>query len=273
MASVFSLTEIYVPWNQHTGMDDDDRIAGLADELRAADTAVALTGAGLSTASGIPPFRGKDGIWNKQFDPQSFHISRFERDPEGFWLDRLRLHEAMVPDDVEPNCAHDALVRLEQCDELSAVSTQNTDGLHAAAGTDRLLELHGNAQRVVCHRCGETRNAGWAFELVDDGEGPPTCHCGGYYKPDVVLFGEQLPPEVLAEARRLVATSDVLIVAGSSLQVHPAASLPAERQGATLAIVNFDPTPFSASATYDIRADVTEVLPALAAAVCDESGD
>jgi NAD-dependent deacetylase len=252
---------------------DDNRIAALTNELRAADTAVALTGAGLSTASGIPSFRGEGGIWNEEFDPQSFHISRFERDPEGFWVDRLRLHRAMIPESVEPNSAHDALVRLEQCGTLSAVITQNTDGLHAVAGTDHLLELHGTAQRVVCHRCGETRDSDWAFELVDDGEGPPTCQCGGYYKPDVVLFGEQLPPAVLAEARELVANCDVLIVAGSSLQVHPAASLPADRQGATLAIINFDTTPFSATASYDIRADVTEVLPALAAAVCGEAGD
>jgi NAD-dependent deacetylase len=248
----------------------DDLTTALAADFRAADSAVSLTGAGVSTASGIPSFRGDDGIWNDEFDPQSFHISRFERDPEGFWVDRRRLHEAMIPDDVGPNSAHDALVDLEQCGALSAVITQNTDGLHAAAGTDHLLELHGNAQRVICHRCGDTRDVDWAFELVEAGEGPPTCHCGGVYKPDVVLFGEQLPPAVLAEARQLVADSDLLIVAGSSLQVHPAASLPAERQGATLAVINFDSTPFSANADYDIRADVTELLPALAEAVCDD---
>lgn len=242
-------------------MDDD--IAALAADLQAADSAVALTGAGLSTASGIPSFRGDDGIWNDEFDPQSFHISRFERDPEGFWADRRRLHETMIPDDVEPNSAHEALVNLEACGALSAVITQNTDSLHAEAGTNRLLELHGNAQRVVCHCCGQTRDAEWAFDLVGNNNGPPTCQCGGIYKPDVVLFGEQLPP-VLSEAYELVADSEVLLVAGSSLQVHPAASLPAERQGATLAVVNFDPTPFTPNADYDIRADVTDVLPALA---------
>ena len=248
----------------------DDQIAALAADMRAAESAVALTGAGLSTASGIPSFRGDDGIWGKAFDPQSFHISRFERDPAGFWTDRRRLHERMIPDDVAPNAAHRALARLEDCGALSAVITQNTDGLHAAAGTDRLLELHGTAKEVVCHRCGERRGADWAFELVGRGEGPPTCSCGGVYKPAVVLFGEELPRDTLAEARQLVADCDVLIVAGSSLQVHPAASLPADRDGARLAVINFDLTPFSESADYDLRADVTDVLPALAEAVCEE---
>lgn len=247
----------------------DDLIAALAADLRAADSTVALTGAGLSTASGIPSFRGDNGIWGEEFDPQSFHISRFERDPASFWTDRRRLHERMVPDDVAPNKAHHALARLEDYGALSAVITQNTDGLHAAAGTDRLLELHGSAQEVVCHRCGDRRDAEWAFEIVDRGNEPPTCSCDGIYKPAVVLFGEELPRETLAEARQLVADCDLLIVAGSSLQVHPAASLPAERQGATLAVINFDLTPFSESADYDFRADVTEVLPAVDEAVCE----
>lgn len=248
----------------------DERIKALAADLQAAESAVVLTGAGLSTASGIPSFRGDDGIWDTEFDPESFHISRFERDPAGFWTDRRRLHERMIPDDVTPNAAHHALARLEDCGALSAVVTQNTDGLHAAAGTDQLLELHGTARAVSCHRCGDRREASWAFAVVDRGEGPPTCSCGGVYKPAVVLFGEELPRETLAEARRLVADCDVLVVAGSSLQVQPAASLPADRADATLAVINFDLTPFTQSAEYDLRADVTEVLPAVAEQVCGE---
>ncbi len=248
----------------------DDTLTALAEDLQAADSAVALTGAGLSTASGIPSFRGEDGIWGEEFDPQSFHRRRFRRDPGGFWEDRLRLQERMLPEDVAPNAAHNALARLEREGPLTAVITQNTDGLHAEAGTERLIELHGNARRVVCGDCGTQWDAEWAFDLVEDGDGPPTCECGGIYKPDVVLFGEDLTPEALSTARELVADSDVLIVAGSSLQVQPAASLPARRDGATLAVINYDLTPFTASADYDFRADVTEVLPALADAVCGE---
>ena len=248
----------------------DDALAALADDLRAADSAVALTGAGLSTASGIPSFRGEDGIWGEEFDPQSFHLRRFRRDPEGFWTDRVRLQERMLPDDVAPNAGHEALARLEREGSLTAAITQNTDGLHATAGTERLIELHGNARRVVCDDCGTQRDAEWAVALVADGDGPPTCECGGIYKPDVVLFGEDLDPAALSTARELVADSDVLVVAGSSLQVQPAASLPAQRDGASLAVVNYELTPFTASAEYDFRADVTEVLPALAQAVCGE---
>jgi len=248
----------------------DEHVAELASDLQAADSAVALTGAGISTASGIPSFRGENGIWGEEFDPQSFHVCRFERDPDGFWADRLRLHERLIPDDVEPNAAHHALARLESAGLLSAVITQNTDGLHAAAGTDHLLELHGTAKDVVCHRCGDRRDADWAFSVVDSETRAPRCSCGGMYKPAVVLFGEELPRETLVEARRQVADCDVLIVAGSSLQVHPAASLPAERAGATLAVINFDLTPFSERADYDIRKDLTEVLPALVEMTCGD---
>ncbi|WP_224335904.1 Sir2 family NAD-dependent protein deacetylase [Haloprofundus halobius] len=241
-----------------------DRLASLAAELRDADTAVALTGAGISVPSGIPPFRGDGGIWGDQFDPAAFHISRFERDPAGFWTDRLELHDAMRPSGVEPNVAHEALATLERVGFLDAVVTQNTDGLHAEAGSRRIVELHGNAERVVCRRCGGKAAAGPVRERVRDGENPPYCDCGGVYKPDVVLFGEQLDRETLADARALAEESDVFLAIGSSLQVEPAASLPATAARAgTLTVVNLDETPRDGLADYVFRADVTEVLPAL----------
>jgi NAD-dependent protein deacetylases, SIR2 family len=248
----------------------DESLRSLAADLRRAETAVTLTGAGVSTASGIPAFRGEDGIWDDEFDPESFHIRRFETDPVGFWEDRVRLRKRMQPEAVEPNAAHTALARLEACGGLSAVVTQNTDGLHNAAGSRQVFELHGNAQRVICHRCGERRDAEWAFEVAKGSGAPPTCACGGIYKPAVVLFGESLDPDTTREARRLVADSDVLLVAGTSLQVDPAASLPAQRQGATLAVINLETTPFTANAEFDIREDVTDVLPRLATAVCGQ---
>jgi NAD-dependent deacetylase len=236
----------------------------LADGLASADTAFAFTGAGVSTASGIPPFRGENGIWETEFDPRDFRIGRFETDPAGFWRDRLDLSEAMFPDSVAPNPAHEALADLESAGHLDAVVTQNTDGLHAEAGSERVLELHGTTSRVVCRRCGDRRSAEPVHDRVRNGEVPPTCDCGGLLKPDVVLFGEQLPRGTYAEARRLADAADVVLAVGSSLRVEPAASIPRDAgHGGTLAVVNFDPTPLDDGAEYLFRADVTEVLPAL----------
>lgn len=249
----------------------DERIDAVAERLRTAETAAALTGAGVSAASGVPTFRGESGVWNERFDPSDFRLGRFETDPGGFWADRIELHAAMFPDDVAPNPAHEALARLEDGGALDAVITQNTDGLHVAAGTDRPIELHGSAERVVCRDCGRRTDAGPVRERVRDGERPPRCEeCGGVYKPDVVLFGERLPEESLAEARRLAAASDVFLAVGSSLTVEPAASLPvrAARDG-TLAIVNLDPTERDDRANYLFREDATELLPRLADAALD----
>jgi NAD-dependent deacetylase len=242
------------------------RLDAVAESIRAAETVVAFTGAGVSTASGVPAFRTEGGVWDR-FDQRDFHLHRFESDPAGFWRDRVELHEAMFPDGVAPNAAHEALAALEAAGVLDAVVTQNTDGLHREAGSERVIELHGNAARVVCHHCGDERPAEAVHGRVRDGDVPPICaECGmGVYKPDVVLFGEQLPRDAYGDARRLARESDVFLVAGSSLQVEPAASLPGEaaRDG-TLVIVNLEATPHSDRADVDVRADVTEFLPALA---------
>jgi NAD-dependent deacetylase len=247
----------------------EDGIDALAAQIRAADSTVALTGAGVSTASGIPSFRGEDGIWD-EFDPMSFHRRRLDADPAGFWRDRLDLRTAMAGDtDPEPNAAHEALASLEADGHLDAVLTQNVDGLHGAAGSDRVVELHGTRRRVRCDDCGQRRPAGPVFERAAEGERPPRCDCGGVYRPDVVLFGESLADDVLEAAQRLARESDVLLAVGSSLSVQPASLLPriATEAGATVAIVNFEPTPMDGAATYLYRKDVTELLPALAASV------
>jgi NAD-dependent deacetylase len=243
----------------------DETLDRLADAIRRADSAVALTGAGVSTASGIPDFRGEGGIWGAQFDPADFRIGRFRSDPAGFWADRLELHEAMFPGEIRPNAAHEALAELESAGHLDAMITQNTDGLHHEAGSERVLELHGNAQRVVCTDCGRKADAAPVRERVRDGERPPRCECGGLLKPDVVLFGESLPEAILADARRRAIESDVFLAIGSSLTVEPAASLPrVAAQRGTLAILNLDPTPHDDRAAVVLREDVTESLPALA---------
>ncbi|MDY6819636.1 MAG: Sir2 family NAD-dependent protein deacetylase [Halobacteriales archaeon] len=252
---------------------DPDAIAALARTLANADTVVALTGAGVSTASGIPDFRGDHGIWER-FDPMDFRIDRFRADPAGFWADRLELHEAMYGGDgVEPNAAHEALADLAAVGQLDALITQNTDGLHTDAGTEaELIEIHGNASRVVCTACGRRADTETAQARATDGALPPRCpDCEGPFKPDVVLFGEQLDSSDLRRARQLAADADLFLAIGSSLTVEPVASLPriATERGGTLAVVNLETTPHSGRAEYDLRADVTDALPRLYRAVTD----
>jgi len=234
-----------------------------------ADHVVVMTGAGVSTASGIPSFRGDDGIWGAQFDPNAFHISRFERDPAGFWTDRLALYEQMLPAGLAPNPAHEALAALESAGRLDAVITQNTDGLHRAAGTTSLIELHGTTAQVRCHRCDAATPAEPVHQRIRDGENPPHCPCGGVYKPDVILFGELLDREALSQAKSLIRETELLIVAGSSLTVQPAAGLPRGRNGADLVLINYDRTPYTETADIWIDGDVSTVLPAIAAALVE----
>ena len=149
-----------------------------AEAIRDADSVVALTGAGVSTASGIPDFRSADGIWS-EYDPREFHVSRFRSDPEGFWRDRVDLVEEMFGDDVGPNAAHEALARLEAGGQLDGLITQNVDGLHQDAGSEDPVEIHGNGRRVACAGCSRRSDADPVFERARGGEVPPTCeHCG-----------------------------------------------------------------------------------------------
>ena len=248
---------------------DERALEGAAGAIRDADSVVAMTGAGVSTASGIPDFRSADGIWS-EYDPQAFHVSRFRRDPEGFWRDRTDLVEELFGADVAPNAAHEALARLEAAGELDGLVTQNVDGLHQDAGSEDPVEIHGNGRRVACTGCSRRSDADPVFERARGGEVPPTCeHCGDVLKPDVVLFGEQLPEHALFRAQALSESADAYLVVGSSLSVEPAASLPrtAAERGATLVVVNLEDTPLSNRAEYDVRADVTEALPRLADAV------
>ncbi len=251
---------------------DEEAISTVGDAIRDAEAVVALTGAGISTPSGIPDFRGEDGLWERH-DPGDFRITRFEADPEGFWRDRLDVVDEVFGGDVAPNAAHEALADLEAAGHLDAVVTQNVDGLHQAAGSEDVVEVHGNGDRVACRSCDRRFDAEPAFERVRAGEEvPPTCeHCGGTLKPDVVLFGEQLPEHALYRAQHLAERVDVLLAVGSSLTVQPIASLPgvAADGGATLVVVNREPTPVSDRADHDLRADVTDALPRLRDAVVD----
>lgn len=247
----------------------ESKVEDLGDALVESDTGVVLTGAGVSTASGIPSFRGEDGLW-EEFDPKAFHRRRLDADPEGFWTDRLALRDRIYGGEpIEPNAAHEAIADLERAGQIDAVLTQNVDGLHQAAGSERVIELHGTHRQVACDDCGQRRPADPVFERAADGERPPRCDCGGVLRPDVVLFGESLPDEAIAEANRLTHRADWFLAVGSSLTVHPAAGLPtrAARSGATLGILNLDPTEKDDAASVVLREDVTEALPALVATV------
>jgi NAD-dependent deacetylase len=235
-------------------------LAGLLDKAR---RVVALTGAGASAASGVPTYRGAGGAWTR-YDPDKYaSIDYFRRDPSYYWsFFRDERYPALVG--AGPNPVHFALAELERRGKIAALVTQNIDGLHQAGGARRVLELHGNSRRFPCEECGEVHALERVRQLIDE-HLPPRCPaCGApSLRPDVVLFGEPLPADVLTEAFREMGQADLALVVGSSLVVHPAASLPLAtvRSGGTLVISNIDPTPLDELADLVIRTPVDRVLP------------
>ena len=233
------------------------QLAGLL--VRHRGRAVALTGAGISVASGIPAFRGRDGLWSR-FDPEEFaHIDAFRRDPERVWTMLDQLYDNLAA--ARPNPAHRALARLEELGYLRAVITQNIDGLHQAAGSRDVIELHGSFQRVVCMDCGSRYAAESVRRLAGlPGGGGHRCWCGGWLKPDIVFFGEELPEHAFLRAWAEVQNAGLLLVVGTSAEVEPAASLPrwARQAGAVLAEVNPHP---ALDAEVVLAAPAEEALP------------
>ena len=203
-------------------------------------------GAGVSTESGIPDFRSTDGLYSQKFDyPPETIISHsfYLRKPEYFFR---FYREKMLPLGFAPNITHRVLARWEQEGRLSAVVTQNIDGLHQKAGSQRVYELHGSVLRNYCTRCGKFHTA----EFIRDQEGVPKCDCGGTVKPDVVLYEESLDGETLEKSVYAIENADLLIVAGTSLTVYPAAGLINYYRGDRLVLINRDATP------YDTRVDL-----------------
>lgn len=248
-----------------------DDVETIAKALTDAEVAVAFTGAGISTESGIPDFRGDEGIWTEH-DPSDLHIERFRRDPGTFWRTWLMLHDSVAEDAPEPNAGHRVLAEWVEDGTLAAVVTQNGDGLHQDAGTpdDAVVELHGTFREGVCRACSAREPMDAIVDRVRDGQVPPTCReCGGTLKPGAVLFGQQLPTSELSRAQELARRSDAFLVVGSSLAVHPAAGLPvqAERAGAFLAIVNLEPTPVDGRADVVVHGRAGETLTAVADAL------
>jgi NAD-dependent protein deacetylase/lipoamidase len=233
-----------------------------AELLSAARNGLALTGAGVSAESGIPTFRGEGGLWTRYDPVKVASIDAFMQDPAAYW--RVSKERGAIALAARPNAGHYALAALEAAGVLSAVVTQNTDGLHQDSGSKHVIEVHGSGRTVQCLDCAtrEQRSEVQARLAV---EMPPRCRmCGGtFLKPTVVLFGEPMPVPALQEAFALASKADVMIVVGSSLAVHPAADIPvaAVRSGASLIVINAEPTPLDRLAEVVIHGRSGEVLP------------
>jgi NAD-dependent deacetylase len=229
--------------------------------VAAARHMVVFTGAGISAESGIPTYRGDDGLWNK-YDPAKFaNINHFQKDPAYYWAFFKEVRYPVIHH-ARPNSAHTALARLEQKGMLQTVITQNIDGLQQAAGSRNVLELHGNTRRIICLKCGQRHSMEEVYQLLET-QLPPACpDCGGTLKPDVVFFGESLPRDVLERAISESQSCDLFLVVGSSLVVQPAAALPAtaRQHGARVVIINRDPTPLDRIADLVFHSRASEVL-------------
>ncbi len=236
-------------------MEEIEELRGM---IKNSDKIVFFGGAGVSTESGIPDFRSVDGLYNQQWDyPPETILSHsfFMKKTEEFY----RFYRAkMLCPNAEPNAAHLKLAQLEREGKLTAVVTQNIDGLHQAAGSKKVYELHGSVLRNYCMKCGKFHSV----EFIMNSTGVPTCECGGVVKPDVVLYEEGLDDSVVNGAVNAIAEADTLIIAGTSLNVYPAAGLVRYFRGNDLVIINMSPTGMDSSADLLICGRIGEVLSA-----------
>ena len=233
-----------------------DEIRRLKDIIDHTDNIVFFGGAGVSTESGIPDFRSVDGLYNQEWDdPPETIVSHtyYVRKPEKFFK---FYREKLLVSGVQPNAAHKKLAEWEAQGKLRAIVTQNIDGLHQAAGSREVLELHGSTLRNYCERCGKFYDA----DFIRNSIGVPTCSCGGRVKPDVVLYEEGLDGNLLERAVNYIANADVLIIAGTSLAVYPAAGLINYYRGNKLVVINKTPLRADLGADLVITGAVGEVL-------------
>ncbi|MBR3289392.1 MAG: NAD-dependent protein deacylase [Clostridia bacterium] len=231
----------------------------LAKMLKEAKRAVFFGGAGVSTESGIPDFRSTGGLYNQEwrYPPETIlSHSFFMNNTEEFY--RFYRKKMLFPD-AKPNAAHEALAELEKMGILTAVVTQNIDGLHQAAGSRQVWELHGSVKRNICQRCGKMYDE----QIILHSDGVPVCECGGVIKPDVVLYEEPLDEPTVQGALRAIEDADMLIIAGTSLAVYPAAGFVYRFRGRHLALINRDATPMDDRAELVIHDKVGQVLDGL----------
>lgn len=251
-----------------------DVLDRMVDLVRASTRMVAFTGAGISTESGIPDYRGPNGVWTTGNIP---HVETIRTDDEArreFWQQRRQTYPTMLAR--QPNAGHLALARFEDAGKLLAVITQNIDGLHQKAGNhaERVIELHGSSHRLYCLKCGTQYDGETIQARLEAGEEDPRCTvCGGPLRTSTILFGEAMPVEALRLAQRVTLAADLMLVVGSSLVVNPAARLPAiaKQRGAGLIIINRTPTPLDAEADIRVAAEAGPTLAALASRVLGEA--
>lgn len=237
-------------------MTKEEKIEQFRQMVEGSDNIVFFGGAGVSTESGIPDFRSQDGLYNQHYDyPPEEILSRtfFDRKTEEFYrFYRDKLNSLRY----EPNVTHYKLAELEKRGKLKAIVTQNIDGLHQKAGSKNVCELHGSVLRNYCMKCHKFYDAAFVF----DGEGVPRCECGGIVKPDVVLYEEGLDNFTIERSVRALAAADMLIVAGTSLTVYPAAGLIRYYRGNKLVLINRDATPYDKRADLVIHESLGEVF-------------
>lgn len=234
--------------------------------LTHAKRVLVFTGAGISTESGIPDFRSPGGVWSK-YNPDDYTFQKFMNSAESrkkYWLRSCESYPSIR--DAKPNAGHEAIAALERNGRFLAVVTQNIDGLHQRAGNTHVIELHGTAMRVSCLKCGKFYDRDFLHELMGRGEDIPDCEaCGGYLKPATISFGQSMPEKELRESFRLAEQCDLCLAVGSSLVVHPAASVPviAKRAGASLVIVNQSETALDDMADVVLNGAAGDILPEL----------
>ena len=234
-------------------MEEIKQLQQIIDE---SDNIVFFGGAGVSTESGIPDFRSVDGLYNQKYDypPETIISHSFYRRNPGEFFKFYK--DKMVCLTAKPNAAHLKLAELEKAGKLKAVITQNIDGLHQDAGSQKVLELHGSVRRNYCEECGKFYSA----EDIMGMKGIPVCECGGTIKPDVVLYEEGLDQAILSESVKCISEADVLIIGGTSLAVYPAAGLIDYYRGNKLILVNKTPTPRDAAANLVVQGSIGEIF-------------
>lgn len=237
----------------------DEKIKTLQQWIDESNNIVFFGGAGVSTESGIPDFRSVDGLYHQKYDyPPETMLSHtfFEERPEEFYR---FYRDKLICKGVKPNAAHLKLAELERAGKLKAVVTQNIDGLHQAAGSKNVLELHGSTHRCYCAQCGKV----YPEEAINDSAGIPKCACGGTIRPDVVLYEEGLDQQIMTAALKAIAAADMLIIGGTSLVVYPAAGLVNYYGGNKLVLINRDATPYDRNADLVINDSIGKVLGAV----------